>query len=367
MGRKILLAIEGQRMDRDAFMYADNLCKRVGAGLEILYVVRSEDKQLLEQAENRLKSTLIGLHNGIVPNVAFSIGNLEEEIIKYVKGHKEILLTIASNRDVGGNLPKQLNCPLVVISQKSYSPNAKTNDIWSFPEVVYQNKQLLRRFRVNSRILLLGQNLDIDSLAIRYATELAKGKGGEIVSLIPVSPMEPSLEPTIEWIEAQEHRVKEEMEKAKRHAKEITEYFDKHGIACSSQVIKFEKGEFMEKMEALMPVDLVITDKLEFPSDLVIKSITDLSTHFNCPVIDAEAMYKTFKPVSAKVWMKFLLYGIGSAFMYFVFFPHLQELNKFYMAGSIIGGIAIMVTVGIHAWVYGNTMECLPKFIKLDK
>lgn len=360
------MTIEGHRIDRYTFMYADNLCKRVGAELEILSVVRPEDEQLLEQAENRLKFTLIGLRNGIVPNVVFSIGNLEEEIIKYVKGHKEILLTIASNRDVGSNLPKRLNCPLVVISQKSYSPNAKTNDIWSFPEVVYQNKQLLRRFRV-SRILLLGQNLDIDSLAIRYATELAKGKGGEIVSLIPVSPMESSLEPTIEWIEAQERRVKEEMEKAKRHAKEITEYFDKHGIACSSQVIKFEKEKFMEKMEALMPVDLVITDKVEFPSDLGIKSITDLSTHFNCPVIDAEAMYKTFKPVSAKVWMKFLLYGIGSAFMYFVFFPHLQELNKFYMAGSIIGGIAIMVTAAIHAWVYGNTMECLLKFIKLDK
>ncbi len=342
-------------MDRYALMYAENLCKRVGADLEILYVVGPEGRQ----------STPIHRDDGIASNVAFSKGNLEEEIIKYVKGHKEILLAIASKRGVEGNLSKQLNCPLVVISPKS-SSKTRTHDIWSFPEVVYKNKQSLRRFRV-SRILLIGQNLGTDSLAIKYATELAKRKGGEIVCLIPVSPIKPSLEPTIEWLEAQEHHLKKEIEKAKRYAKEVSEHFDKHGIACSSYVIKFEKGEFMEKMRALMPVDLVVTDKLEFPPDLGVKSITDLSAHFKCPVIDAEAVYKTFKPVSAKLWMKFVLYGIGSAFMYFVFFPHLEELNKFYMAGNIIGAIAIMATVAIHAWVYGNTMECLPKFIKLDK
>ncbi|CAD7779099.1 MAG: hypothetical protein KIIPBIDF_01380 [Candidatus Methanoperedenaceae archaeon GB50] len=105
---------EGHKTDKEVFMYAENLRKRLGAELEVLYVIRPDDEQLLEKKQ---------LRSRLIPNVIFSIGNLEEEIIKYIRRHKDIIFTIVSKKDIKNLIERynQLNCPLVIISSKSHS------------------------------------------------------------------------------------------------------------------------------------------------------------------------------------------------------------------------------------------------------
>ena len=163
---------------------------------------------------------------------------------------------------------------------------------------------------------------------------------------------------------------KEGLERAERIGTSITRRFEDAGVRFSYRAIRFQPTVFMKELEETKPVDMVIAGKLAFPlevSDLGVGSISDIGVRLNCPVIDAEAMQKSLEPISQKLWRRFILYGMGSVLIYSVFFPHLKDLNTFYMAGGVLAGLAIMATVGIHAWVYGSAMECLPKFIKLDK
>jgi hypothetical protein len=63
-----------------------------------------------------------------------------------------------------------------------------------------------------------------------------------------------------------------------------------------------------------------------------------------------------------------ILYAIGSVLLYGVFFPRIESLNeKLFMSGTVLGGIAIMIAVVIHAWIWGNTTHILPKLFKLEK
>ena len=42
--------------------------------------------------------------------------------------------------------------------------------------------------------------------------------------------------------------------------------------------------------------------------------------------------------------------------MYGVFFPKIKMLNEtIFMTETVIGGLAIMAVVVVHAWVWGNT------------
>lgn len=216
------------------------------------------------------------------------------------------------------------------------------------------------------RILLVGQRLDVDSAAVQYAGSMAKKEGAEIMCLFLI----PSSTTTSDWIDTQERLAKKGMEKAKKAGVMLKQHFEDEGVSSSSRMIRFEPEVFIKEMCGLMPADLIIANKLQFPQELGhqgIESISDLGAFLKCPVIDAGAMHKSFTPVSRRVWSRFMLYGIGSGLIYSVFFPHIKWLNKFYMTGGILCGLAIMVTVAVHAWIYGNATECLPKFIKMDK
>ena len=215
------------------------------------------------------------------------------------------------------------------------------------------------------RILVVSQKLDMNSPAVRYGETIAKKEDAEVAFLFVV----PSSMTTPEWIGTQERDVKDALEKAKEVEASLKQHFDKEGIRSSFRAIRFEPGIFKKEISALMPADLIIAGQLEFSHEAAeqgISSIADLGAAFSCPVIDAEAMENHFKPISSKLWMRFMLYGIGSAFMYFGFFPHIKDLNKFFMTNGALSGLAIMAVVATHAWIYGNTTECLPKFIKMD-
>jgi len=215
------------------------------------------------------------------------------------------------------------------------------------------------------KILLVGQKLDMNSPAVRYGETIAKKEDAEVAFLFVV----PSSITTPDWMGTQERGVENALKKAKEVGANLKRHFDEEGIRSSFRAIRFQAGIFKKEMAALMPADLIVAGQLEFSheaADQGITSIADLGAAFSCPVIDAQAMEDHFKPVSKKLWLKFMLYGTGSAFMYFGFFPYVKHLNNFFMTNGIISGLAIMVVVAAHAWIYGNTAECIPKFIKMD-
>ncbi|MDL1956585.1 MAG: hypothetical protein LWW95_05995 [Candidatus Desulfofervidus auxilii] len=103
--------------DKEALLYAENLGKRIGAEIEILYVIKPSKRKTLK---GKLKKLFYYFTKKIIPNANLSIGNLEEEIANYVKTHNEILFTIVSERDIKTlQKCKELNCPLIVIKPKS--------------------------------------------------------------------------------------------------------------------------------------------------------------------------------------------------------------------------------------------------------
>ncbi len=119
--RRILLALTGERSDKNAFRYALNTCKRITADLDILYVSDSV-KGLLKEFQSALKKE----------NIAYQLiqksGNLEEEVRNYSSMKQDILFVVVEvSEDFAMHSKKadkiledawdNLKCPLVVVSQ----------------------------------------------------------------------------------------------------------------------------------------------------------------------------------------------------------------------------------------------------------
>jgi hypothetical protein len=130
--KKILLAIEGVAPDRGTFNYAVALCKRMRAGLEILQILSPRTyKNYLEkvkkgarQAKNAFEDAMVavtfaeaGQHDiveqmkkqacenldhlmpprerdGIEYHLMLKPGNPDDEIVRYVCDHRDVVLTI---------------------------------------------------------------------------------------------------------------------------------------------------------------------------------------------------------------------------------------------------------------------------------
>ena len=130
---------------------------------------------------------------------------------------------------------------------------------------------------------------------------------------------------------------------------------------------------FMTKINGLMPASLVLIGEADFTAEMKKggASIEALKEKLTCPVTTAEdlaAAHAGKKPAKGINWGMWIIYAIGSVIMYGVFFPKIEMLNeKIFMTETVLGGIAIMVVVVIHAWVWGNTTHILPKLFKLEK
>ena len=118
--RKILLALTGEKADINAFRYALNMCKRIGAELEILYV-SEHAKGLLKQFQSELRK------EGIEHCIIQKSGCLEEEIQNYTRIKRDILFVVVEvSEGLNINTKKadkilsdaweNLKCPLVVVS-----------------------------------------------------------------------------------------------------------------------------------------------------------------------------------------------------------------------------------------------------------
>ncbi|MEW5747046.1 MAG: universal stress protein [Nitrospirota bacterium] len=123
-GRVLLALREGQSGSK-AFRYALNTCKRIGAGLDILYVsARNAVAGALEPWLSELKA------QGISYRVLQREGCLEQEIIDYAAANNGVLFAVAESsealeRECAGKRSglsdawSRLTCPLVVVAENT--------------------------------------------------------------------------------------------------------------------------------------------------------------------------------------------------------------------------------------------------------
>lgn len=133
--KKVLLGTEGTDVDNKAFHYALNLCRRVGAKLEILHILRPSAvepqqglEEVLSEAKESLGPALARLReSGIEYILNFGEGRLEKEVASYADGRRDILFVVVEAPSTGGKkrsgLEKRisdalsgLGCPLIVVS-----------------------------------------------------------------------------------------------------------------------------------------------------------------------------------------------------------------------------------------------------------
>lgn len=118
---KILLALTGGKSDINSFRYALNICKRIGAGLEILYFFEPAEA-LLNKFKNELKKE--GVHYAITKGSEC----VKQEIIDYTEKRKDIQFVVIESSEAldikckkeDGKLSDawgKLKCPLVLVSK----------------------------------------------------------------------------------------------------------------------------------------------------------------------------------------------------------------------------------------------------------
>ena len=206
------------------------------------------------------------------------------------------------------------------------------------------------------KIILIDGKWDMNSPALQYTLKASKGADTEIAGIFLAADSS-----------------KGTIENARNVLKAAKRAFDSEGVGFSSYVVAQDPETFMKKLNDLMPASLVLIGDAKFTDEMKKGgvSIGTLEGKFTCPVTTAEAIaaaHEDKKPAKGVNWGKFIIYAIGSALMYGVLFPKIDALNKdIFMTGTVLGGIAIMAVVVVHAWIWGNTTNILPKLFKLEK
>lgn len=206
------------------------------------------------------------------------------------------------------------------------------------------------------RIILIDSKWDINSPALQYALKAAKGTDTEIAGIFLTA-----------------DGSKETIDKAGTALESIKQKFSSEGIGFTSHVVAPEPDGFMKKVLGLMPASLVLVGEADFTAEMKKggAGIEALREKLTCPVTtaaDLAGAQAEKKPAKGMNWAMWILYTIGSVLLYGVFYPRIEGLNeKLFMSETVLGGIAIMAAVGIHAWVWGNTTTILPKLFRLEK
>ncbi len=207
-----------------------------------------------------------------------------------------------------------------------------------------------------SKIILIDEKWDFDSPISQYALKMAKGSDTEIVGICLTA-----------------DTGDETVSRAQAVLSDIKQKFASEGIGFTSHVTGPDPKVFMNRIEGLMPASLVILGDITF-SDEMIRGGADadaLRSKLQCPVTTVDSLtssHEEKKPAKGINWGMWIIYAIGSVLMYGVFFPKIEVLNeKIFMTETVLGGLAIMVVVVVHAWTWGNTTHILPKLFKLEK
>jgi len=122
--KKVLLVLTGREADMKAARYALNTSKRIGAGIEILYLAKdSQEKSFLEEYLKELKT------KGIEYQVTPCEKSLKEEITRFIEKEKDIEFVVIDSDEVSFcsgkdekealNEWERLKCPIVLVSELS--------------------------------------------------------------------------------------------------------------------------------------------------------------------------------------------------------------------------------------------------------
>ena len=120
---KVLFATKENQPDRQALKYAMNICRRIGASLDILCIT---SKKGITPVIGKVMEDLT--REGITCTLSKRMGCLRNQIIDYTNVNKGILFVViesSENLDVDcsrtgekmSNAWKRLKCPLVVVSE----------------------------------------------------------------------------------------------------------------------------------------------------------------------------------------------------------------------------------------------------------
>ncbi|WP_456433026.1 hypothetical protein [Thermosulfuriphilus sp.] len=210
------------------------------------------------------------------------------------------------------------------------------------------------------------EQTDRESKNLASVISLASEKGAELIALflIPVS-----LE-TADWIEVQEKQLKEAEEKIEAFAQSMKEESAKRGLSFHWHIAHYTPRAFIKAMNEIGPADVIIVGELDLKplAEEGIKHLEDISVRMNCPVLSIKTLMPEETTSKKKVLARMALFGGLSAASYFLFFPQIDKLNHLiYMKGNILGALAVMATVPIHAYIYGSFTECIPKILGLEK
>jgi len=118
--RRILLAVTDEKKDINAFKYALNMCKRIGAALDILFSLKS--------GKDAIDSFIKELRNEGIEHTLVEVNEcIKEEVLNYTTARTNILFVVVESSDnldihCKDNRKKTLTslallkCPLVVVS-----------------------------------------------------------------------------------------------------------------------------------------------------------------------------------------------------------------------------------------------------------
>lgn len=205
-----------------------------------------------------------------------------------------------------------------------------------------------------NKIILIDSKLQIDSPAVQHALKTAKTSDTEIAAVFLVDDSSGAVE------------------KAEAAIQKVKQKFSSEGVGFSSSIVPQSPEQFMKLVNELMPASLVLLGDVTFSDEMVKGGASKeaLKEKLACPVATAAEMSAAQadnKPAQGINWGKFIIYAICSALMYGVFFPRIESLNEFFMSGTVLGALAVLAVVVVHAWVWGNTTQILPKLLKLEK
>jgi len=216
------------------------------------------------------------------------------------------------------------------------------------------------------KILYIENLMDEKSSRVNHAVNIAEKKGLELSALF-VIPVHPDV---TDWIKVQEKQIKEAQEKVNQFVRKLEAELTEKGLPFAWKIVQSAPTVFMQAIEAFTPVDVIMTGKLDLAplAEKGIKTLEDISSRFGCPVLPVEGLLTDKDEKKGKGSFRFLVFAGLSAASYLLFFPYIDKLNHLiFMKGTILGGLAVMVVVPIHAYIYGSFTEYLPKWLGMEK
>lgn len=92
--QKVLLVLTGRQSDRNSFKYALNICKRIDAGLEILFIASNDE---VPPVVNEFQNVLQG--EGIDSETILGRGCVKEAIIRHTEKRNDIQFVVIESSE----------------------------------------------------------------------------------------------------------------------------------------------------------------------------------------------------------------------------------------------------------------------------